>query len=985
MSQIYRTRTNHAPSASRRVERAALKAGHFFEMLILILTAVLIFSPALMNGVQAQSSQTGVIVGKLVDAETGDPLIGANVVLQGTTLGAACDLNGDYRINNVPAGKYSVVFSMIGYTKVTLTEVNVSAGQTTKLDLSLKPEILQGDEVVVEAKLVRDTEASLLKQRQRSLAVSDAISAETISRSGGGTAADAMEQVTGASVVDNKYIYVRGLGDRYMNTQLNGALLPSTDPDRNTVPIDLFPAKFIENIVTTKTFTPDKPGSFTGGSVNIETKAFPESFSMSFSTSTSFNNQTSLENGFLTYPGGKTDWLAIDDGVRDIPEALSNSLMKIPNIGAAFSNHAQAIELDRLSKAFNSFMAPTSRTAPLNQSHAFSIGNQTTLFDRPLGYFGSISYSRNLSSYKDGVTAQYQLTGQVSEVTELNNLYQFSDTKSTDEVLWGGLANLSYKPHPNHSLQAKYNYNRSGESEARYQIEPLPRDLAPGTFYETRVLRYTERELGSFQLSGDHFSKPLLNARMDWSTSYTKSTQEEPDLRFFSNDFTPITRNGVLDTLYSIAASNYSRPVRYFRNLDENVLDSYLNLAVPFKQWSGLAGTLKIGGAFNRKERAFRERRFEYHQSSARYDGNPETFFSPANMGIIDSANGRYRFGNFIVDGSQPANNYDGDQDIYAAYGMVEAPLFRSLRFVGGVRLESTRMKVASQDQTKGKADLSNDDWLPSLNLIYQLGDNMNLRAAYGKTLARPTFRELAPFASFDFVGDFIFVGNANLKRTLVDNYDLRWEWFTRPGEIYAISGFYKRFENPIERAIVSNNNQGQFQNVDEAIVYGAEFELRKRLDQIGSILRHVQVGGNLALVHSEVDIPSKELATVRQLDPNASRKRELQGQSPYVMNLDVVYDNPKLGTSLSVLYNVFGKRLSIVSLGGTPNVYEQPRGSLDVTFSQKIGPFNVKAAAKNLLNSSVRKSHEFNGREFVVQEYTTGQTFSIGTSYNIN
>jgi TonB-dependent receptor len=355
-------------------------------------------------------------------------------------------------------------------------------------------------------------------------------------------------------------------------------------------------------------------------------------------------------------------------------------------------------------------------------------------------------------------------------------------------------------------------------------------------------------------------------------------------------------------------------------------------------------------------------------------------------VGIVDSTNGRYRFGNYVVDASQMSDNYDGDQDITAVYGMIDVPLVARLRFIGGARFEVTRLNVASQDPAKQKGEVANDDWLPSVNLVYELGSSMNLRAAYGKTVARPTFRELAPFASFDFIGDFIFVGNPNLKRTLIDNYDLRWEWFARPGEIFAVSGFYKRFQNPIERAIVSNNNQGQFQNVDAATVYGAEFEVRKQLDQIAAFLQHFQAGGNLALVQSRVDIPAKEMATIRQLDPNASGKRELQGQSPYVLNVDVVYDNAKTGTMASLYYNIFGERLTEVSLGGTPNIYEQPRGVLDFTLSQRLlKGITLKAAAKNLLDSEVRKVHHFKNIDYVSRRHTLGRTFSLGLTYSVD
>jgi TonB-dependent receptor len=952
-----------------------------------MLTAALVAAVmGVVGGSLAALPQNGRLKGKVVDAQTGEGLPGVNVIIAGTSMGAATDMNGDYIISPVPVGTYTLVASMIGFAQMRVANVKVTDKAVTEINFSLSPEIIQGDEVVVEATALKNTEASLLKNRQKAAAVSDAISAEAISRTGSSSAADAMEQVTGASVVDGKYVFVRGLGDRYMNTQLNGATLPSANPDRNAVSLDLFPAKLLENIVTVKTFTPDKPGSFTGGSVDIATRSFPESFSMSFSTSTSFNTQTTLKNDFLSYPGGKTDWLGIDDGTRDIPAELADPSVKIPSIGEAFTNAEKAQELDRLSKALSPVMSPITKSAPVNQSYSFSVGNQISLFGRPLGFLGSLSYNRSLSSYRNGITAQYNLTGKVAEVNELNVLSSLSDAKSSDDVLWGGLINLSYKPHRNHEVGLNYMYNRSGESVARYQSGLLPRDLVSGQTYETRVLQFTERDLRSTQLRGAHYLKGLLGMRLEWTSTWTNSSQEEPDLRFFTNHYQVVTRQGVTESLYVIAPSNYSVPVHYFRFLDEDLWESSLNATFPFKQWRGLSASIKFGGLFSQKDRRFRERRFEFHQSTVRYDGDPVSFFAPQNVGVVSNSNGFYRFGNYIVDASQSANNYDGGQEISAGFGMVDLPLLTSLRFIGGVRFETTRIDVVSRDAAKPAGKLSNDDWLPSVNLIYQVLPDMNLRAAYGRTLARPTFRELAPFASFDFVGDFIFVGNPDLERTLVDNYDLRWEWFARPGEIYAVSGFYKRFQNPIERAIVSNNNQGQFQNVDEAIVFGAEFEVRQRLDHISPALQNFQVGGNLALVHSEVDIPPKELLVLRQLDPNASGKRELQGQSPYVLNLDLSYDKFATGTSASLYYNVFGERLSEVSLGGTPNIYEQPRGALDVNFSQRLfGGVSIKASAKNLLDSSVRKVHHYKDVDYVSREYKRGRTFSFGVTYSVN
>ena len=298
-------------------------------IILLVIFGLLLSVSNLLQAQPSQSSKKGRIHGSIIDGETGDPLIGANILLQGTMMGAAADINGNYSILNVPAGNYALVVMMMGYAKTTITDVDVKVGEATRVDASSKPEVLQAEEVVVTAKAIRNTEALLLKDRQRSRAVSDAISSEAISRAASGNAADAMKQITGASVVDGKYVFVRGLGDRYTSTQLNGAEIPSTDPYKRAGSVDLIPTNLVDNIVTVKSFTPDKPGNFSGGTVNIETKDFLEKLNLSFSVSSSYNGQASFQSNILTYAGGGTDWLGMDDGTRAIPDMVGDDIQVI--------------------------------------------------------------------------------------------------------------------------------------------------------------------------------------------------------------------------------------------------------------------------------------------------------------------------------------------------------------------------------------------------------------------------------------------------------------------------------------------------------------------------------------------------------------------------------------------------------------------------------------------------------------------------------
>ncbi|MGH8005124.1 MAG: TonB-dependent receptor domain-containing protein [Limisphaerales bacterium] len=973
-----------------------------FGMLAILL--ILPFMPAsaqesvalAQNG--APHPPTGRISGKVMDGESGEPIIGARVMVEGTTLviGAVSDLNGNYTLRNVPPGSHTLMVTYPEYAKLVLTGVTLSGNESRQEDFTLKPEIKQveGEVVEVVAKVSRGSSAGLLKDRQKAAAVSDAIGAEEMSRSGSSNAAQAMSKVTGATVVDGKYVYVRGLGERYSTTQLNGSELPSSDPNKRAVHLDLFASNLIENIVTVKSYTPDKPGNFTGGSVNLVTKSYPDRFNANFSLSSAYNTQFSLQEGFLTSPGGYTDWLGMDDGTRAIPDPLQDKNVVIPILQTARRDSVQAAKLDYLSKSFNPYMAPTKKMAPLNRNFAFSLGDRVQILGRPLGFLGSLSYTRGFNSYIGGTVARYYLPSQTTTATELLPNYILDDSKSSDEVIWGALANLTYQPHPRHELKANYMYNRSGESMARTLSGLFLQGggLTGDDVYETRVLQYIERSLGSLQLSGHHALQSILGMDMNWSGSLAKSKQDEPDLRFFSNHYTVDSSITPTDTTYDTRTNAYTLPARNYRNLNEDNAEFNLDFSIPFKQWAGLGAKLKLGGQLLRKERTFRERRFLYELEASPYaqfyDGDPEQFFSDEAVGVVyyDSAAGRYYFGNYILAENTARNNYDADQNISAVFGMLDFPILRRLRFAGGARLEATRMNLASQDASLKKARLSNDDWLPSANLIYQLRPDMNLRTSYSRTLARPEFRELAPYSSFEFAGDYIYGGNPNLKRTLIHNYDLRWEWFERPGELYSISGFYKRFIDPIERVHTGDHKETSSRNVPEANVYGLELEVRKRLDKTGSFLQHFQVGTNFTLIHSTVDIDSVELALIRNYDPNPKTTRQLQGQSPYILNLDISYGNYKTGITASILYNVFGQRLAEVSKGSAPNIFEEARGQLDFTFSQRIwNAVTFKASAKNLLDSEYKRSYTLKGREYVQQLYKKGRVLSVGFSWAID
>ncbi|MCI0496617.1 TonB-dependent receptor [candidate division KSB1 bacterium] len=949
----------------------------------LFFAAFLIFSLllAVTNDSAAQSVK-GKIAGKLVDAETGGPLIGANVVLQGTNMGAASDLEGNYLIMGVPPGQYTILVMMMGYSKVTISDVVVEAGQVIKVNASLKPEVLQADEVVVTAKAIRNAEAVLLKDRQKSIAVSDAISAEAISRSGSGNAAEAMKQVTGASIVDGKYVFVRGLGDRYTSTQLNGAEIPSSDPYKRAGSIDLIPTNLVDNIIAVKTFTPDKQGNFSGGTVDIRTKDFPEQLDLKFAAGTSFNSQTSFSDKAIGYAGGNLDWLGMDDGKRDIPDLVESDEIPNPKFDPAVLD--QIIDYSR---AFNPEMAPVSMKPELNQSYSFSIGNQINLFNRPLGFLGSVSYSRNYSSYNDGQYNAWSLGS--SQQEQMHKVFRMNDTKTVDEVLWGGLLKASYKLTPAHILGVNFMYNINGESNARqlegnYDYDKLD-DV--DDLYHSSVLSYNQRRLTSAQLSGDHYFKNLLQAKVSWNATLSRTEQDEPDIRYFTS-YTVIDgenrSTGVFTNL---------PPTRLYRKLNEQNKDLSLDISIPFKQWSSKSATIKFGGFYGEKSRDFTERSFLYSYYG-RYDGDPAAYFSPTNirwdstsMTIAGTTYYGYRMNLYLKNGEIGANDYDGDQIVSAGYTMVDLQLLNRLRFIGGARFEKTNIDLISLDPRKADGKISTEDILPSANLIYEIKDNMNLRTSLTRTLARPNFREIAPFAAFDFAAGFTHVGNPELTRTLIDNYDMRWEWFSRPGEIYAVSVFYKKFKNPIERAFVISASQREITwiNVDDATSMGVEFEVRKNLDILHRGLKNFMLGANLSIVKSEVRISEEELQIMRINNPEISSTRELEGQSPYLLNLNLSYENYEKGIGAGVYYNIFGKRLSEISKNGQPFVYEMPVGTLNASMDWRfMKQLKIKFAAKNLLDENHKKTQTYKGAEYIFTQFARGRTFEVGFGYSL-
>jgi len=834
----------------------------------------------------------------------------------------------------------------------------------------------------------------LFVQRSKDAAATESFGSEQISKTGVSDAGAIINKVSGAAVVDGKFAVIRGLSDRYVTTTLNGAEIPSPDPYRRSAPLDLFPSQIIDKVVVAKTFTPDQQGSYTGGGINIVTKSFPEKAFYNFSIGGSYNPQANLSDKFLTYDGGGRDWLGMDDGSRALPKSFQGPNIELPNrpisaprpntpanIALRQQRFADADRLEALTKEMGTTQfAPDEKTSPLNHNFSLSGGDTTHLLGLPLGLFGAYSYRRDFSFYDDGISQRYGAGDNGNP--ELDSAY--GDVRSTETVNWSGMVNLAYQLHENHEVGFNFLYNQNSEKIAQQQVGTKSDDEGR-LFFKNRLI-FTERNLQTYQLKGAHRLPEVGGIKLDWLTALAYTTQLEPDVRFFN-----FTQDGGTSEVGRNSSDDPKQPTRYFRELDENNRNAKVDLTVPFRNWDQDESEFKVGFFDSFSRRNFTDRGISYSGDDP-FNGNPNQYLTPSNLGYtaVTNSSGSVSFNwNRYLEQIRDSI-YEAESGVRATYAMLDMPLNEKLRLIGGVRLESTDLQVHSESDlassvtglTTNDSKIVQTDILPAAGLIWAIQTNMNLRAHFSQTVARPSFRELAAYRSYDPLLDELLDGNPSLDMSAINNYDVRWEWFFRPGEIVSVSLFYKTLENAIERQFLDvSGDLITFDNRKKASVYGVEFEGRKNLGFIDPMLDVFSVGGNVSLIGSETELTDDEYEQKRQRVRGAKRTRQLYDQSPYIINLDLNYDNPYSGTSAGLVLNVAGPRITIASYK-TEDVYEQPAPMLDFILSQRLGRhLTMKFAAKNLLNPTFKRTYG-EDTDLFYSSYKKGMSFGLSLNY---
>jgi outer membrane receptor protein involved in Fe transport len=894
----------------------------------------------------APAGPLGTIAGTVLDRSTGDPVIEAGVEVVGKGKTVRTDLDGRYTIRIAP-GTYELRIFAPLFQGARLRTVVVRAGQLTTADASLLPSGQAGVEVVeVVAQAHKATEATQLLRRQKAAVVSDNVSAEVIKKSPDSDAAEIVQRVPAVTVVEDKFVFVRGLGERYTSAVLNGSRLPSTDPEKRVVPLDLFPAEFIESLSIIKSYTPDLPGDFSAGLVEIELREFPETRTLNLGLSTGGNSQTTFKR-FRSYEGGTFDYFGAGAEFRELPGIFPEESVQFP----------PAPVQRRLVGSLRNIWGTEAITAAPNSGVNFSIGDS-------FGPFGITFGAAYTTEYK---TRRDEIRRQVKNFDEIDAGVPGEDflfDTSTFETRLGGVVSAAYKLTDNHRLTFRSLINRNSFDEVLTGRGRTTQ--TPDAQVDVTQLKYREEELAFGQLGGQHHW-PWVD--VDWRTALARTTQEVPDTR----NVVYFLRPGQEPTFSNDSAGG----LRVFTSLEEILTDSALDVTVPFTTrlpltdvWSGLKAKLKFGPAYAFRDREYVPRLFRYFSNQSLPS---EELLDPRNAGAL------YQFGEI----TQPRDNFAATQEIIGGYGMLDLPIVRDrLRFVGGVRMEYSLIRIDTFDDAANPQHLRkrNLDPLPGGNLIYSPRSDMNVRLSYSRSVSRPEFRELTPALIPPLRGERALVGNPDLVQFNVESWDLRWEWFFAPGELVSFGVFYKDLDQPIERVVggtIGSQLFDTFENTGQAELKGFEFEGRKNLGFVSPWLRHLSLVTNATYVESDVEIPPEPGVVL----PN----RALQGQAPFIINAVLDYTHPDWGTA-RLLYNTTGARITSVGGGIVPDIFEERRDQLDAVLIvplKRFGiPLTAKLAAENLLDDRFEFTQETDRGTLIQNEYTTGIKVSFGLSY---
>jgi len=993
-----------------------------------VLPSIVIGTIPFLSAPLSAQDPVGSIRGVVYDKDFEAPLALVTVRIPDLEREVTTTEEGDYVLRDVPPGTYVVRFLKEGYLSQALTAV-VRSGRLTTLDVQLEGEFVEMDEFVVQdISLGAGTEAALLALRFESPALLDSISADLMSRAGASDAASAVRLVSGATVQDGKFAVIRGLPDRYVNSQMNGVRLPTADAERRAVELDQFPSTVIESIQISKTFTPDQQGDASGGAVDVRLKGLPEDRTFQIRAQLGLNSQASFRDDFLSYDGGGPGTFG---GQGNDPQPVDDPLTFGQNEG----QWTGAVGVSEIS-------------APTDHKWSIAFGDGMRLDDGVrLGGFASLYYERDSSFNDDGINDNLwqenpgeALTPEYTQGAPTNNNPEDGDfltrlfdvQEGSQQVQYGGLASVGIAS-DNHAVDLTYLYTKNVEDKAtlaentrgkefyfpNYDVtDPNdPGNIAFGAspYLRTHTLEYTERTTSTLQLHGDHRLPyeispesdstwiRFLEPELDWTIARSTANFDQPDKRLFGAQWRPFLLPPALTTPFYAefkpgATINLGNLQRTFKEIDEESMQYAIDVALPFDRGLDRDGEVKLGFFRDAADRT-------YEQDS--YSNGTVSFAS--NSSGLD-------FGQFWTDlfpGDSGVNqitadlgdvDYDGEQRITAFYGMVDFPVVDGLNVVGGARFETTRIgientpddPIAAQyfDEASGQfvqfgpaadTDFEQDNVLPAFSFSYEPVEEITFRGSWSKTVARQTFRELTPILQFEFLGGPLFIGNPDLGMSDVTNYDLRFDYRPYESALISLSWFYKDLEDAIEFVQrFTNFTFTTVRNYPEGFLTGWEFEVRQDLGHFFDSLEGLSVGGNATFIDSEVTLPDDEQQTFQALGVPMPT-RDATGAPEHLFNVYLTYDLTDSGTQTALFYTIRGDTLvaGANDSGGNfvPSIYETQFGTLNFSVTQELGDgAALRFQAKNITNPEIQRVYR---SEFVPGGDTTQRSFRRGIDFS--
>ncbi|MBX2957594.1 MAG: carboxypeptidase-like regulatory domain-containing protein [Cyclobacteriaceae bacterium] len=918
-------------------------------------------------------AQTGTITGKITDAKTGEEIIGANVSIQGTSVGDATNLEGKFTIANIKPGAYTLVVSFLTYKTHTIPDITVEPGKITTVNVGMQEDATELDEIVVQGTREINNDLSLINAIRDSKLVVSGISAEQIVRIPDRDAAQIMQRVPGISIVDNRFVMIRGVSERYNQMMINRAIGPSTEVDKRSFSFDLIPSGAIDQILIYKSGTPELPGDFAGGIIQVVTKQAPDENYFKIGTSIGYRINTTFRD-FNSSQGSPTDKFGFDNGFRALPTNFpsTNDL--------ATSSRTSALREQAGKSLTNNFDYDT-KNAPMDFGVGFELAQNFKIKRVKINTLTNLAYS-NSYQFKNVEFNRFLFDG-----NEVETRFAYQDSYYENDVRISGISNWAFTFNERHKLEFKNLANLLGEHQT------ILRDgqdlfLNSDRFYKNYAYHYLSRLIYTGQLQGTHkFSDNSLT--VEWVAGYNYVNRDEPDFRRFRT-FRLLSSGEETYQMQLPPSANLFETGRFYSDLTDKGFSNGASIEKKFGNPSEKrTPTLRAGYYVESKTRNFNSRYVSYL-----YPGffDPQvgeelirlplsTIFAPENIKSQD--------GFVIEEGTRPSDAYTGENLLVSGYIGGNLPLGK-FDISGGFRLESNRQQIATATTT-GPIRVDNPviSPMPFLNTSYNLTDRSLVRLTYSRTINRPEFRELAPFLYYDFELELGVFGNPDLKTADIDNFDLRWEMYPNPGELISVGAFYKSFTNPIESILqlTAESPQSTYGNADKAVAYGLELELRKSLASLGvsKFLRNMAVNVNASYIYSEVDLGAQ--AGFQQ------QKRELQGQSPYLFNAGLFYTDNDHNFSVSAAYNIFGQRIFQVGDINFPSVYELSRNSLDVQVAKQFGRMEAKLNIQNLLNAEFRfyqdtdvdNKIDVDSQDAPILRYKTGQQLSFTLSYKIS